>query len=316
MTNHCAVTCPVVTEAVKAATPESKIAMALAAIESEKISIREVSERFDVAPMTLSRAKRKSATVPLGTVADLERKSATVPLGTVADLEKSAKTVGKDGKARRSPASQEDIAKAWAMKDKGASYLEMEAEIGACQRAIRNWLKKPRPEPVSPSNPPPLTLEPPKAEPKPKRPQVPSNLKQSHRKEQKWINERWIPIAQHLAEAHRLLRLEHHRLQSEYAGPQGSLLMVNRWEAIAKLWAESGDLAGLTAATGSPDAVTRAELLSEIERSARVSGKLIGSIEIWTGCKPDPTRYQPTPPPPPCLTNSPPTPYIPIPRSA
>jgi hypothetical protein len=279
MTNHCAVACPVVTEAVKAATPESKIAMALAAIESDKISIREASERFDVAPMSLSRAKRKAA---------------TVPFGTVADPDKPFKAVGKDGKARRSPASQEDIAKAWAMKDKGASYLEMEAEIGACQRAIRNWLKKPRPESATSIEPPPLILESSIAAPTPKRHQVPDSLKQVNQRERKWLRERWLQIADHLAKAEQLIRLEHHRLQSEYAGPQGSLMMVKRWETLAKLWAESGELQDFTAATGNPEAVTLAGLFSEIERSSRVSSQLIGSIETWTGCRPDPTRYQPT----------------------
>ena len=280
MTNHCAVACPVVTEAVKAATPESKIAMAIAAIESEKISTRAAAERFDVAESTL-RAKRSCA---------------TAHSCAVADPDKPSKAVGKDGKARRSPASQEDIAKAWAMKDKGASYSEMEAEIGACQRAIRNWLKKPRPESATPIEPPPLLLEPPVAAPKPKRPQVPDSLKQVNQRERRWLRERWIQIADHLAKAEQLIRLEHHRLQSEYAGPQGSLMMTNRWEALAKLWAESGEFQDFTAATGNPEAVTLAGLFSELERSSRVSSQLIGSIETWTGCRPDPTRYQPPAP--------------------
>jgi hypothetical protein len=62
------------------------------------------------------------------TLHDAKSKTATVRPRTVADPGKPSKAVGKDGKARRSPASQEDIAKAWAMKDKGANYSEMEAE--------------------------------------------------------------------------------------------------------------------------------------------------------------------------------------------
>jgi transposase len=280
MTNHCAVACPVVTEAVKAATPESKIAMAIAAIESDKITLRAAAERFGVSAMSLSRAKRKRSPVPTGT----------------GEQKGQARTTAKDGKPVGLPVSPAEIESAWARRDSGESIADIAVALDRNRGTIYNWLKKPRPELAASPDPPPLTLEQPKAEPKPKRPQVPSNLKQAHRKEQKWINERWIPVAQHLAEAHRLIRLEHRRLQSEYAGPQGSLLMVNRWEAIAKLWAESGDLAGFTAATGNPDAVTLAGLLSELERSARMSGQWIGSIEIWTGCKPDSTRYQPTTP--------------------
>jgi hypothetical protein len=54
MINHCAVTCPVVTEAVKAGTLESRINMAIVAIETEKISQRVAAERFGVAQRTLS----------------------------------------------------------------------------------------------------------------------------------------------------------------------------------------------------------------------------------------------------------------------
>lgn len=277
MTNHCADGCPVVTEAVKAATLESRIAMALVAIKTERISERAAAEQFRVSRTTL---QRRSSTGPIGPVEQQEQTRATAINGKPVGL----------------PVSPGEIERAWARRDSGESIAAIAVDLGRNRGTIYNWFKKPRPVPAVPPDLPPLTLEPPKAEPKSKRPQVPSNLKQAHRKEQKWINERWIPIAQHLAKAHRLLRLEHHRLQSEYAGPQGSLLMVNRWEAIAKLWAESGDLAGLTAATGNPDAVTFAGLLSELERSARVSGQLIGSIEIWTGCRPDPTRYQPTTP--------------------
>jgi hypothetical protein len=278
MINYCAVTCPVVTEAVKAGTLESRINMAIIAIETEKISQRVAAERFGVAQKTLS------------------DQMATERIRSVADPGKPFKAVGKDGKARRSPASQEDIDKAWQMRNAGASYAEMEAEIGACQRSIRNWLKKPRIESVAPADPPPFTPEPPSGAPRPKRPQVPDSLKQVNQRERKWLRERWIQIANHLAKAEQLIRLEHHRLQSEYAGPQGSLMMVKRWETLAKLWAESGELQDFTDATGNPEAVTLAGLFSEIERSSRVSSQLIGSIETWTGCRPDPTRYQPTTP--------------------
>jgi DNA-binding NtrC family response regulator len=55
MTNHCAVTCPIVTEAVEAASQESKIRMAMAAIESEKISESAAAQRFGVPRRTLNR---------------------------------------------------------------------------------------------------------------------------------------------------------------------------------------------------------------------------------------------------------------------
>ena len=279
MTNHCAVACPVVTEAVKAATPESKIAMALAAIESDKIGIRAAAERFGVPAMNLSRAKDKTTTVPIGTVVDL----CSMP------------TIGKDGKSRRPPATTEEILKAWEKKDAGASIQAIAFDLKRGEVTIRNWFKKPRLEPAATLNPPPLILGSPVAAPKPNRPQIPDNLKQLNQKERKWLRERWIQIADHLVKAEQLIRLEHSRLQSEYAGPQGSLMMVNRWAALAKLWADSGELQDFAVVTGNAEAVSLAGFFSELERSSRVSSQLIGSIETWTGCKPDPTRYQPTP---------------------
>ena len=278
MTNHCAVACPVVTEAVKAATPESKIAMAIAAIESDKISTRAAAERFDVAESTL-RVKRSSS--PAQSCAGEE--------------EARVRAIAKNGRAVGLPATQEEVKAAWVLRDSGKTVEAIAADLNRSAGAIHNWLKKPRPEQTAPTEPPPLTLESPSAAPKPKRPRVPDSLKQVNQRERRWLRERWIQIADHLAKAEQLIRLEHHRLQSEYAGPQGSLMMTNRWEALAKLWAESGELQDFTAATGNPEAVTLAGLFSELERSSRVSSQLIGSIETWTGCRPDPTRYQPTP---------------------
>jgi transposase len=273
------VACPVVTEAVKAATPESKIAMAIAAIESDIISTRAAAERFDVAESTL-RVKRSSSPAQL----------------CAGEEEVRVRAIAKNGRAVGLPATQEEVKAAWALRDSGKTVEAIAADLNRSAGAIHNWLKKPRPEQTAPTEPPPLTLESPSAAPKPKRPQVPDSLKQVNQRERRWLRERWIQIADHLAKAEQLIRLEHHRLQSEYAGPQGSLMMTNRWEALAKLWAESGEFQDFTAATGNPEAVTLAGLFSELERSSRVSSQLIGSIETWTGCRPDPTRYQPPTP--------------------
>jgi transposase len=277
------VTCPVVTEAVKAATPESRIAMALVAIETEKISQRAAAQKFGVAQQTLS---DRINTDRLRSVITPEVQRPAEP------------SAGKDGVRRHPPAAPELISKAWELKDAGGNTAEIARELERSWPTVNRWLSRPRPESATPIEPPPLNLEPPVAAPKPKRPKVPDNLKQANQKERQWLRERWIQIADHLANAEQLIRLEHRRLQSEYAGPQGSLMMVNRWETLAKLWAESGELQDFTVATGNPEAVTLAGLFSELERSSRVSSQLIGSIETWTGCKPDPTRYQPPTPHP------------------
>jgi hypothetical protein len=132
MESHCAVRCPVVTEAVKAATPESRINMAIAAIESEKISERAAAERFEVPHMTLVNRRKKTATVPNGPVA------ATPP--------KAAK--GKDGKERKPPATPEEIARAWAMRDSSMSTPAIAKDLGRGERTVRDWFAKERPKSV------------------------------------------------------------------------------------------------------------------------------------------------------------------------
>ena len=132
MESHCAVRCPVVTEAVKAATPESRINMAIAAIESEKISERAAAERFEVSRRTLNRSRQKTATGAFEPVA------ATTP--------KAAKC--KDGKERKPPATPEEIARAWAMRDSSMSTPAIAKDLDRGERTVRNWFAKERPKSV------------------------------------------------------------------------------------------------------------------------------------------------------------------------
>lgn len=280
MTNHCAVACPVVTEAVKAATPESKIAMALAAIESDKISEREAAERFGVSKTTL---RRKTPGGPFG------------PPG--ADGQKPKSVKGKDGKTYKPPATPAEIIKAWEMKDSGMSTPAIALDLGRGEQTVRNWFNKERPQSPAvspPSDPTPLVdPDPPATEQKPQRAKVPDNLKLAHQREQKRVRERWQPIAKHLREAHDLIRAEKERLCKEYAGAQGSLMMTRRWQQMAEIWAEAGSLDQFAEITGEPKAASLDGLLSELERSSRMANSWISCIAVYTGCKPDPTRYQP-----------------------
>jgi hypothetical protein len=106
--------------------------MAIAAIESEKISERAAAERFEVPRMTLVNRRKKTATVPNGPVA------ATTP--------KAAK--GKDGKERKPPATPEEIARAWAMRDSSMSTPAIAKDLDRGERTVRNWFAKERPKSV------------------------------------------------------------------------------------------------------------------------------------------------------------------------
>lgn len=171
-------------------------------------------------------------------------------------------------------------------------------DLGRGDETVRNWLKKPRPETLPAPEPdpqlaPPLVMEPASTTPKPKRPRIPDTLKSTHQKEQRWLNERWLPIAEHLKIAHDLIRLEKERLCKEYAGPQGSLMMQQRWQQLGEAWAEAGILTRIGEATGEPTAETLPGLLAELERASRMANGWVVAMAIYTGCKPDPNRYQP-----------------------
>jgi transposase len=126
MTNFCATTCPVVTEAVKAASPESKLEMAIIAIQTEKISQREAASRFDVSRTTLERRLSGRQLAQTGHLAGSEPQS----------------TIGKDAKARKPPASQDEINKAILLKKEGLETNQIAKQLGRGVSTIREWIAK------------------------------------------------------------------------------------------------------------------------------------------------------------------------------
>lgn len=251
--------------------------MALAAIASDKISEREAAERFGV---------------PRSTLRDKTPTGRIRPVGGEDERPEGRK--GKDDKVRKPPAAPAEITKAWSMKDSGMSTPAIAKDLGRGEQTVRNWLAKERPaDPPPKPEPEPLQLTPPVDPPKPQKPKIPDNLKQAHQREQKRIKERWQPIAEHLKAAHDLIRAEKDRLCKEYAGAHGSLIMQRRWQQMAEIWADAGLLIQFAEITGEPGAATLDGLLSELERSSRMANSWISCIAFYTGCKPDPTRYQP-----------------------
>ena len=132
MNTDCALTCPVITEAVgdPKLRQKTKLNMAEAAIKSETISQRVAAERFGISVVTLNAHLAKAATVQTSTVAASNPPS----------------TVGKDGKSRKPPAKPEEIARAWKMKDDGMSTDAIAHDLGRGIRTVRNWFAKQRPE--------------------------------------------------------------------------------------------------------------------------------------------------------------------------
>jgi transposase len=126
MTNFCATTCPVVTEAVKAASPESKLEMAIIAIQTEKISQREAASRFDVPRTTL---RRELANSQVGQMAHLA-------------VDKPQAIIGKDGKHYKPPATEHEINEAIRLKKEGFGTNEIAKQLNRGASTIREWIAK------------------------------------------------------------------------------------------------------------------------------------------------------------------------------
>ena len=89
---------------------------------------------------------------------DLNPKSAGDQNRPPADSKPKA-TKGKDNKKYVPPATPEEIAKAWGMKDAGMSTPAIAQDLGRGETTVRKWLKKERPEAVQQGQPAP-TLTP------------------------------------------------------------------------------------------------------------------------------------------------------------
>lgn len=310
MTTHCAVTCPVVSEAVKAATPESRIAMALAAIESEKISDSAASERFDVDRMTLSRRRKKAATCSDDQVAASAAKA----------------TKGKDGKDRKPPVTPDELARAWEMKDSGMSPAAIAQDLGRGERTVRNWFAKERPqalerpqvkqqsrppdqpvsaqpseavlapEPEAPSQPalaahepvPPVaTAAPDVAKPVKKRPAISSDHRKNHYSQYRWVESRWLPAAQKLIEARVLLRAECDRLGNAWRHRDvGGKVFTIPYQRLAAEWAEKGYLSDLAELLGCENESVDSVLL-RIQETAEACAGIADGLRMFTGCRKD-----------------------------
>ena len=101
-------------------------------------SQRKIADTMGAAQSTIN--KDLKANVP----ADQNRSVSTA---------KPKATTGKDGKTKLSPATPEEIARAWAMLDAGKSKKEIAAELTRGYSTVREWFNKERPEAVQQAQP-------------------------------------------------------------------------------------------------------------------------------------------------------------------
>lgn len=121
---------------------------------------------------------------------------------------------------------------------------------------------------------------------------VPKNLRPIHEKERKYLQQRWLPAAQHLHMAYRLLRQEKERMGEQYAGPHGSKIMQTRYQMLAEFWAEAGVLNEFPKELGKPETATLDGLFLELERMADMARAFADAMRMFTGCRPCNTAYK------------------------
>ena len=136
---NCAATCPVVTEAVQASSKEGRIKMAIAAIETEKISEREAARRFKLPQKTLNERFKASGGVSgsTQTITSEERQKWHQDKADGMNITQIAKKHGRDRGAVRNELKKDPPVVKPATKPEG-----MACEIVAREkRAISRQLK-------------------------------------------------------------------------------------------------------------------------------------------------------------------------------
>ena len=136
---NCAATCPVVTEAVQASSKEGRIKMAIAAIETEKISQREAAKRFGISHTVISKRLKKGGGVETScqTITSEERQKWHQDKADGMNITQIAKKHGRDRGAVRKELKKDPPVVVPAIKPEG-----MACEIVAREkRAISRQLK-------------------------------------------------------------------------------------------------------------------------------------------------------------------------------
>lgn len=241
----------------------------------------------------------------------------TIANATVGPVAAQA-TTGKDGKDRKPSAGPQEVARAWSMKESGMSTPAIAFDLGRGEQTIRNWFKKPRPM-ITTSEPP--TTSPPAAEPDPE-PEAPSEPEQEPaldpepiqpeelepftltpskgklppispgqpqrlQSQTQWIERRWLPAAQQLVAALKVLRPEHTRLGNCWRNEKvGGKVFTQPYQRLAAEWQEKGYLAEIAEALGLEDQSLDAVLL-KLQHTAEDCASLANGMRMFTGYRPD-----------------------------
>jgi len=210
-----------------------------------------------------------------------------------------AATTGKDGKTRKPPATPEQIAEAWAMKDSGMSTSAIALDLGRGQSTVRDWFAKERPQATQQSQPPKLPRSNPDApmpvadsapqpdiKPEPLTPtgELSSDVKALIKRERQLIAER-VSHVRHLQDFSKSATKHWEHLQRKFESKGRSVIAHNMELASASLqqskalqpWAES---LGIPVNSSYEDCIwATIKLARDLDKSMRLSLYLAGFID-------------------------------------
>lgn len=131
------------------------------------------------------------------------------------------------------------------------------------------------------------------AAPMAKLPAISPQNSKLHPSQVKWITERWLPAAQHLAAARQLLRPENDRLGNKYRHREvGGKIFTIQYQRLAAEWAEKGYLAEIAQTLDCEQ--TLDAVLLKLQHYAEASAGIANGLRMFTGCRPDNNMYDGT----------------------
>ena len=276
MTNHCAVTCPIVTEAVEAASEESRLRMAQVAMESEKISENEVCRRFKLNRQTF---RNYLARVGAAKISSTD---------TLKEFTRS------DGRLVRE-ITPEERDRWFEAHQAGKSFKAIADEFNRDRSAVSKEIRK-RQEPERPAEPPEpkaetpqgqSTVEAPPAAPS-RLPKRPAHLKATLERETPYIKDRLLVAAQLLVEAHTIVKSESKRLRDKFT--KDNLVWTTHFQEVVEFWNEAEIFGDFDALFEVDTIKTYDDALRAISQIAKRTGERVQGIRISTGCAPDPNK--------------------------
>jgi transposase len=230
---------------------------------------------------------------------DLTVTSATGPNRPVA-VTGSKATKGKDGRVTRPPATPEEVARAWEMKDSGKRTVDIAKDLKRGERTLRDWFAKERPQATQQAQPPSSapetqapTLDPPVEtsenrmfEPEPLTPtgELSDEVKALIKREQQSMAER-VSSVRHLQNFNQAATKHWEHLQRKYKSQGRSVIAHNmklasislRQDKALQPWGES---LGIPVNSSYEDCIwATIKLARDLDKSMRLSLYLAGFID-------------------------------------